>query len=45
MAREVYYLLKDEIKDFMTFCEDYLYLPNIEVDTVSDKYDFDDYEG
>lgn len=31
---------KDEIKDFMTFCEDYLYLPNIEVDTVSDKYDF-----
>jgi len=32
---------KDEIKDFMTFCEDYLYLPNIEVDTVSDKYDFE----
>lgn len=32
---------KDEIKDFMTFCEDYLDLPNIEVDTVSDKYDFE----
>ena len=31
---------KDEIKDFMTFCEDYLYLPNIEVDTVLNKYDF-----
>lgn len=31
---------KGEIKDFMRFCEDYLYLPNIEVDTVSDKYDF-----
>lgn len=32
---------KDEIKDFMTFCEDYLYLPNIEVDTVSNKWDFE----
>src|SRR5574344_1720347 len=32
---------KDEIKDFMTFCEDYLDLPNIELDTVSDKYDFE----
>ena len=32
---------KDEIKDFMTFCEDYLDLPNIEVDTVSNKYDFE----
>ena len=32
---------KDEIKDFMIFCEDYLDLPNIEVDTVSDKYDFE----
>lgn len=32
---------KDEIKDFMTFCEDYLDLPNIEVDTVSDKYYFE----
>ena len=31
---------KDEIKDFMTFCENYLYLPNIEVDTVSNKWDF-----
>lgn len=31
---------KDEIKDFMTFCEDYLYLPNIEVNTVSNKWDF-----
>lgn len=35
---------KDEIKDFMTFCEDYLDLPNIEVDTVSDKYDFENGE-
>ena len=32
---------KNEIKDFMAFCEDYLDLPNIEVDTVSDKYDFE----
>ena len=32
---------KDEIKDFMIFCEDYLDLPNIEFDTVSDKYDFE----
>ena len=32
---------KDEIKDFMTFCEDYLDLPNIEVDTVSNKWDFE----
>ena len=32
---------KDEIKDFMIFCEDYLDLPNIELDTVSDKYDFE----
>ena len=32
---------KDEIKDFMIFCEDYLYLPNIEVDTVSNKWDFE----
>ena len=32
---------KDEVKDFMTFCEDYLYLPNIEVDTVSNKWDFE----
>lgn len=32
---------KDEIKDFMTFCEDYLDLPNIELDTVSDKYYFE----
>jgi len=32
---------KDEIKDFMTFCEDYLYLPNIEVDTLSNKWDFE----
>lgn len=32
---------KDEIKDFMTFCEGYLYLPNIEVDTVSNKWDFE----
>lgn len=32
---------KDEIKDFMTFCEDYLYLPNIEVDTISNKWDFE----
>ena len=31
---------KDEIKDFLRFCEDYLYLPNIEVDTVSNKWDF-----
>ena len=31
---------KDEIKDFLKFCEDYLYLPNIEVDTVSNKWDF-----
>lgn len=35
---------KDEIKDFMTFCEDYLDLPNIEIDTVSDKYDFENGE-
>lgn len=35
---------KDEIKDFMTFCEDYLDLPNIEVDTVSNKYDFENGE-
>lgn len=35
---------KDEIKDFMTFCEDYLDLPNIELDTVSDKYDFENGE-
>ena len=32
---------KDEIKDFLKFCEDYLYLPNIEVDTVSNKWDFE----
>ena len=32
---------KDEIKDFLRFCEDYLYLPNIEVDTVSNKWDFE----
>lgn len=32
---------KDEIKDFMIFCENYLYLPNIEVDTVSNKWDFE----
>ena len=31
---------KDEIKDFLRFCEDYLYLPNIEVDTVSNKWNF-----
>ena len=35
---------KDEIKDFMTFCENYLYLPNIEVDTVSNKWDFENGE-
>lgn len=32
---------KDEIKDFLKFCESYIYLPNIEVDTVSDKWDFE----
>ena len=32
---------KDEIKDFLKFCESYVYLPNIEVDTVSNKWDFE----